>query len=91
MAGKLPVQGSGGNFLDMIMRVAFLLLNNVFIIWGWGVAKWKHPDSWILVPLLRIEKSLISKQGHHTVHERHCNHNCPVEFGSVVRFKCFGQ
>lgn len=34
MAGKLPVQGSGGNFLDMIMRVAFLLLNNEFITRG---------------------------------------------------------
>lgn len=34
MAGKLPVQGSGGNFLDMIIRVAFLLLNNEFIMGG---------------------------------------------------------
>lgn len=54
MAGKLLVQGSGGNFLDMIMRVAFLLLNNVFIIGR--VARGKHPE--VLDSCSFIEKNL---------------------------------
>lgn len=46
MAGKLLVRKITDNFLDMIMKVVFLLLFSVFIlllsnkigirIWGWG-------------------------------------------------------